>query len=88
MKLNIGATPIEKPKYNEVNKNWLYNTIVIAATPSSPNNLSIVILNKKVTIAIDRLLTISEEPFAQLFNRILRRKIGLTKYKFFFYQKK
>lgn len=49
----IGATPIEKPIYSVVNRNWVYIVMVIDATPFTPNNLIIVKLKKNVVIAVD-----------------------------------
>ena len=36
LKLTTGATPMENPRYIALNTNWKYMTMVMDATPSSP----------------------------------------------------
>ena len=51
----------------------------IAATPSFPTRRIIIILNKKVVILPDKLLTISEEPFVMECSSTFQSILGFTK---------
>ena len=70
---------MEYPRLMAISTKSSYKRIEIAATPSGPMSLIMIMLNKKVVTLVDRLLTISDEPLVMARIRVCMEARGFTK---------
>ena len=70
---------MEYPRLMAISTKSRYKRIEIAATPSGPMSLIMIMLNKKVVTLVDRLLTISDEPLVMVRIRVCMEARGFTK---------
>ena len=70
---------MEYPRLMAISTKSRYSRMDIAATPSFPTRRIMIMLNRKVVILPDRLLTISEEPFVMDVSSTLQSAFGFTK---------